>query len=168
MDRIAAEADLNRALGTLRYLRGLRAAQEQKQRSPPTSPHKAPGPSRNDDTEPPHAAPDLQIPKAEDSSITAAQPATHSPKAEAPDGTAANTAAPDGTAANTAAPAKREDASDAAEPPLQLVGRMQAGTGQQAAGVDCCCDPAPPATCAGFTASLARAPSRRQLSAFSP
>lgn len=40
LDRIAADADLSRTLGTLRYLSGLRAAQAQKQQSPssPLSP----------------------------------------------------------------------------------------------------------------------------------
>lgn len=38
IDRIAAEADLTRTLGTLRYLTGLRAAQTQQLQSPPTSP----------------------------------------------------------------------------------------------------------------------------------
>lgn len=38
LDRIAAEADLNRTLGTLRYLTGLRAARATNLQSPPTSP----------------------------------------------------------------------------------------------------------------------------------
>ncbi|KAK9793457.1 hypothetical protein WJX73_010752 [Symbiochloris irregularis] len=78
MDRIASEADLGRALGTLRYLRGLRAAQEQKQKSPPTSPHKPLSPS--DIT---LAAPDppSQDPKREAST---SGPTSGNPKSEAP------------------------------------------------------------------------------------